>query len=116
VKPNHLRSVPDAPTSKEEDVGKNDDPKPLGEVAADALQAGGEELVMSSEQTTLIPACRIKFEGMAWDSLDQVPGLKTKMKFVVEATIVGHTQKVMADGEMREFANAKVLTVTQVDD
>ncbi len=94
---------------------KDDEPQALGDIAADALQAGGDELVMSSEQTALIPACRVKFTGMSWDSIEDVPDLKTVVTFTVTAQIVGHTDEVMADGELRHLAKAKVLEVKRID-
>jgi len=84
----------------------------LAEAAGAALGDGGE-LAMSGDQIPLIPACKVKFVSMAWDSLDAVPNLKDEMVFLVKARIVGHGQEVMKDGDIRETAKAEVLRVVE---
>lgn len=85
------------------------EPVSLAEAAAGALGADGEE-----QQIAMIPACRVKFQGMSWDSLDDVPSLKQEMEFRVKGRVVGHGQQVMKDGEIRETATIEVTSVQQI--
>lgn len=109
----HLQLVRDdepagEPGNRKEKVDKVAGDSELAAAAGDGL---GEDLEMSGEQQVLIPACRVKFNGMAWDSLDEVPALKDEMVFVVKARIIGHGTQLMKDGEIREFATAECLKV-----
>lgn len=56
---------------------------------------------------------KVKFVGMAWESAE-IPGLKDDVEFAVKATVVGHGQQVMADGDIREVATVKVTEVVRV--
>lgn len=88
----------------------------LADAAENALGPAGPEADIEGEQGALLPACRVKFHGMAWDSLEIVPNLKEKMVFRVEVTITGHEQQVMADGDIRELAKAKCEKVTLLEE
>lgn len=82
----------------------------LGTVASEGLEGmGGDN--QQEPQEPLIPACRVKFKGMSWDSLEEVPHLKDEMEFRVKGTVTAHTEEIMRDGEMREVA---VVTVSKV--
>ena len=85
--------------------------KNLGEAAGDALEQylGGE-----GQQQAIIPACRIKFEGMSWDSLEDVPELKDEMSFTVTGPVVARTTRVMKDGEIRDVAIVDVQSVERI--
>jgi hypothetical protein len=83
----------------------------LADAAAEALPTDGEHV----EQLALVPACKVKFVGMSWDSLDDVPGLKDEMEFLVKGVVVGHGQMVMANGEIRDVATVRVTSVTPVE-
>jgi hypothetical protein len=85
----------------------------LADAAAEALPTGDDE--DRSEQLAIVPACKVKFVGMSWDSLDDVPGLKDQMEFRVEGIVVGHGQTVMANGEIRDVATVKVTSVSKVE-
>ena len=84
--------------------------KNLGEAAGDALEQFGGE----GQQRVIIPACRIKFEGMSWDSLNEVPELKDEMSFTVAGRVVARTTRVMKDGEIRDVAIVDVLSVERI--
>lgn len=90
-------------------VVEGGEPVSLADAAQDALESmedGGDE------QIPLVPACKVKFVGMAWDSLDTVPALRDELQFVVKGVVVGHGQEVLANGEIRETAKVKVTGVT----
>lgn len=89
----------------------NDD---LAAAAGEALDDSAGELQMSQQQEALIPACKVKFQGMAFDKLDEVPSLRDEMRFEVIGTVIGHETTVMADGEEREVAKVKVSSVKQL--
>lgn len=86
--------------------------KSLGDAAQAAL--AGQDIVPDEPagSEVLIPACKVKFLGMGWDSLDKVPNLKDRMVLVVEAQVVSHEQMVdQRTGEIRDVAKARVTSV-----
>lgn len=91
------------------------DEEDLAGAASAALQNTGAELELSGEQTAIMPACKMRFQGMAWDSLDEVPPLKAELTFLVTARVVGHETKVNKDGELRELAKGDVVSVKLVN-
>jgi hypothetical protein len=112
-----LMVVPDVGTEEGGEVVESTDPVSLSDAAEEALAnaATGPELKLTGEQTALVPACKMKFQGMAWDSLDEVPALKSRLFFLVEAVVVGHETKVMKDGDVRELAKGDVVSVRLCD-
>lgn len=88
------------------------EPVSLGDAATEALDGlgGGEDV-----QEPMIPACKIKFLGVSFDSLDDIPQLKDEMTFTVHGRVVAHGQHVLASGEIRDVASVQVETVTKVD-
>lgn len=92
---------------RREGPGEMADDENLGTAAQGALEGADEPI-----QEALIPACKVKFIGMAWDSLDEVPGLKDELTFIVRAQVVGHEQIVdQKTGDIRDLAKAKVSSV-----
>lgn len=101
--------VPDD-DDKIREVDPSREPVVLADAAAEALAGfGGEDV-----QMPLIPACKVKFVGMAWDSLDAVPALKEEMTFEVTGRVIGHGTIVLKSGETRETATIDVTSVKQV--
>lgn len=91
----------------------DDNVRSLADAANDALGSSEGDEVPEGQQV-LVPACKVKFVGMTYDSMDDVPKLKETVKFEVEGWVEGHGQKVMKDGEVRELANVRVTSVKQV--
>lgn len=113
-----LRAVPDVEPDEEAGgpVATKKKDTALADAAEEALGETGPEADMDGEQGELFPACRVKFQGMAWDSLEVVPDLKQKMVFRVEGTVVGHEQQVRADGEIRDFAKVKCEKIVLIEE
>jgi hypothetical protein len=89
----------------------------LADAASEALGGAGDELQMEATQEALVPACKVRFQGMSWDSLDAVPDLKSTIRVVVEATVVAHEQIVdQKTGDVRDVAKAKVTSVRLLED
>jgi hypothetical protein len=64
------------------------------------------------EQLAAIPACQVKFLGMSYDSLDDVPGLKEEVTFIVTGRVVGHEEKVgKTDGNVRTIVKVDATDV-----
>jgi hypothetical protein len=93
------------------DVGDNS----LADAASNALDdgsAGNLELVQ--EQTALVPACKVKFQGMSYNDLDDVPSLKEEVAYFLTGRVIGHEEKISAQGDLREEAKVKVNQVKKV--
>lgn len=56
-------------------------------------------------------ACRVKFVDMSMDKLEAAPAIDDQMEFVVSAVCVGRTRERMKDGELRDTAKMRVLTL-----
>jgi hypothetical protein len=51
---------------------------------------------------------KIKFVGMSFDELNDVPGLGERMRFEVEGTVVGRGGELLETGGERRVAKVKV--------
>lgn len=58
-----------------------------------------------------LEATRVKFVGMAADSLDDLPEIDDEMTFMVRARCTGRGKERMKDGELRATARMEVLTL-----
>ena len=81
----------------------------LAGAAEGALDGEGEQ-----EHLPGTDHVRVKFVGMAWDTL-VAAALKDEVEFHVRGMVVGHGEEVMADGDIREVSKVKVLSVTPVE-
>lgn len=93
------------------DVGNND----LADAAANAID-DGDGLKLVQEQTALVPACKVKFNGMSYDSLQDVPDLKAEVAYLAIGRVNGHEELISAQGDLREVAKVKVATVRPIPD
>lgn len=84
---------------------KND----LADAAQDALDGSGN--ADTPIQETLVPACKVNFNGMSFDSIEDVPELKQEVTFRVKGMITQRAQKLMKTGDLRELATCQVHTV-----
>lgn len=57
-------------------------------------------------------ATRVKFVGMAADSLEQLPEINDRIVFTVETVCTGRGMELMKDGELRRTARMEVLTLS----
>jgi hypothetical protein len=90
-----------------EGPGEMADDGDLGAAAQGALDGEDQPI-----QEALVPACKVKFLGMGWDSLDDVPNLKDELTFVVKARVIELAEAVdQKDGDIRHVAKARVLSV-----
>lgn len=88
---------------------KESAPVDLAAEAADGLDVFAQPA--EGAQLPLVPACKVKFNGLQYDSMDELPELKTSLTFVIEGYVVGHGQHVKANGEIQETATVKVTKV-----
>jgi hypothetical protein len=92
------------------DVGKSNS---LADAATEA-QNDGTDLTLVAEQTALVPACKVKFQGMSFNDLNDVPELKEDVAYLAEGTVVGHEQVLTAQGDIRDLAKVKVREVSKI--
>ncbi len=86
----------------------------LAEAATDGLDEFMEE--PKESQVALLPACKVKFNGLQYDSMEKVPGLKESLRFEIEGYVVAHGQTVLANGEVQDTATVKVTRIVPVED
>jgi hypothetical protein len=97
---------------EEEPMAKN-----LAEASQEALDGEPvEETGQPGEQTALVPACKIKFQGVSYDSLEKVPDLKETVSFIVTGRVVGHEEKVYAGGDIRTIVKVDASNVKPYED
>jgi hypothetical protein len=96
---------------EEETVAKQS----LADASEDALDGMPEPTTETEgqpgEQTALVPACKIKFQGVSYDSLKDVPDLKAEVSFIVTGRVVGHEDKVFKDGDVRTIVKVDASKV-----
>ena len=86
----------------------------LAEAATDGLDEFMEG--PKESQIALVPACKVKFNGLQYDSMEKVPALKESLRFEIEGYVVAHGQTVLANGEVQDTATVKVTRVSPVSD
>lgn len=86
----------------------------LAAVAGDALGDAEDDGVGVQDHLPGTDHAKVKFVGMAWDTLD-VPGLKEEIAVVVRGIVVGRGEEVMANGDVRDVVKVKVTSVVPGD-
>jgi hypothetical protein len=88
----------------------------LADAAGQALDGLDHATDLPPGQAALIPACKARFLGMAWDSLDTVPDLNQELRFTVSGTVVAHEQHVdKRTGDVRDLVKVNVTSVKLAD-
>lgn len=126
AQPEEAHMAPDEPTDEipEDEEGYADlaavpDPEdgtlPEDDLAgaADAALASDPEPVQDHLDGTSY--AKIKFVGMAYEQ-PQRPALREEVEFRVRGRCVGHSEEVMADGDIRELAKIEVTSVELIED
>lgn len=86
-----------------------------GDLAAAAAEGMDDDGTEGQAHLPGTDFARVKFVGMAWETA-AVPTLKEEVTFIVRGLCVGHGEEVMADGDVREIAKVKVLSVVRSED
>jgi hypothetical protein len=81
----------------------------LAEAASSGLDVFTEPA--TEQQVPLVPVCKVKFNGLQFDSMEKLPDLKESLRFEIEGYVVGHGQMVLANGEVQDLATVKVTRV-----
>ena len=80
----------------------------LGDAADEALDGYG------GEATPLIPSYRLKFQGMGFDGIEEVPTMDAKLTFQVSVTVTELSKKRRKDGELVDIVGVQVEEVKQI--
>lgn len=83
-----------------------EEPTRLAEAAQAALSGDEDDPFEGMENTT-----KVKFVGMAMDSLEDDMRIGTEYAFIVRARCVGVGDEAMTDGHVRHTAKMKVESV-----
>ena len=59
---------------------------------------------------------KIKFVGVQYDTLEDLPSIGEEVTFLVKGKVVGRGEEAMADGHIRNQAKVKVESVTPAKD
>ena len=109
-----LAAVPDIDDDDGADEQTSDGTLPEDDLAAAAdaaLAAEGEPVQGQLDGTSY---AKIKFVGMAYEQ-PQRPDLREEVEFRVKGRCVGHSEEVMADGDVRELAKIEVTSVELIE-
>ena len=85
----------------------------MAEAATDGLEEFMEE--PKGSQVALVPVCKVKFNGLQYDSMDKVPELKQSLRFEIDGYVVAQGQTVLANGEVQDTATVKVTRIVPID-